>query len=106
MITIFVTIPIPKELTREQWLEGTKAIASRFQGVPGLVRKNFIFNREAALGGGVYTWDSRELAEKFHVAGGAWHKSLKDRFGIDPTLQYFDSPVIVDNSVGKIEISA
>ena len=103
--TAVVTVTIPADLTREQYLAGTKAIAPKFQGVPGLVRKNFIFSGEAGKAGGVYTWESREAGERFHAPGGPWHQSLVDRFGVSPTIQWFDTDVIVDNRAGQIEIT-
>jgi len=102
MITVLVTVKLPREMTREKWLENTKNVAARFQGVPGLARKNFIFNRDTGLGGGVYTWESLEIAEKFHA--GPWRENIIKMFGAEPQIQYFDSPVIVDNVVGKIEL--
>ena len=104
MITAFVTVKLPKELTREKWLENTTNIAARFQGVPGLARKNFIFNRDTGLGGGVYTWESREIAERFYA--GQWRENIVKMFGVEPQIQYFDSPVIVDNVAGKIELTS
>ncbi len=104
--TAVVTVTIPAELTREQYLAGTKAIAPRFQGVTGLIRKNFIFSRASGTAGGVYTWETREAGERFHAAGGPWHQSLVERFGVAPSIQWFDTDVIVDNSVGRIDITA
>lgn len=65
MHTAIVTIPLPPDLTLEQYAAYTGEIAARFQGVPGLVRKNFLFNREVGLGGGVYTWVDRALGSGF-----------------------------------------
>ncbi|MSQ20097.1 MAG: monooxygenase [Betaproteobacteria bacterium] len=104
--TAVVTIKVPADLTREQYLAGTKVIAPKFQGVPGLVRKNFIFSRESAQAGGVYTWETREAGERFHAKGGAWHTSLVERFGVAPTVQWFDTDLIVDNSVGRIDVAS
>jgi Putative mono-oxygenase ydhR len=106
MITAFVTVPLPPGLTRGEWHINTQVLAQRFQGVPGLIRKNFIFNRDTGLGGGVYTWESREIAEKFYAPGGAWHTSLTERFGAEPVIQWFDSPIIVDNKAGGIDVTA
>ena len=103
MITAFVTVKLPQELTREKWLESVTNIAARFQGVPGLARKNFIFNRDTGLGGGVYTWESREIAEAFYA--GPWRENIVRMFGVEPEIQYFDSPVIVDNIAGRIELT-
>jgi hypothetical protein len=34
---------------------------------------------------------------------GEWRKVIKERYGADPSVSYFDSPVIVDNAAGVIE---
>ncbi len=106
MLTLVVTVPLPAGLQRDEWLVGAQAIASRFRDVPGLLRKNFIFNRELGLGGGVYTWATREQAESFHAKDGPWHRSLLERFGAEPSIQIFDSPVIVDNELGRVDVAA
>ena len=61
MITAVVTIKLPEGLTRAQWLENTKAIAARFQTIPGLIRKQFLYS-DRGVGGGVYLWETREAA--------------------------------------------
>ena len=101
--TAVVTVKIPDQMTREQYFAGTKAIAPKFQGVPALIRKNFIFSKASGTAGGVYTWATREAGERFHAAGGPWHQSLVERFGVAPTIQWFDTDVIVDNEIGRID---
>jgi hypothetical protein len=101
--TAFVTVPTPENLTAEQYAAFTKTIAARFQGVPGLVRKNFIFSGESRQAGGVYTWETRAQGEAFYAPGGAWRENLKKAFGAEPTIQWFETPTIVDNKVGSIE---
>ena len=103
--TAVVTIKIPAELTREQYLAGAKTVAPKFQGVPELVRKNFIFSHASGTAGGVYTWASREAGERYHAEGGVWHQSLIDRFGVAPSVQWFDTDLIVDNRTGRIELA-
>lgn len=100
--TAVVTVNIPADLTGEQYAAFTKTIAARFQGVPGLVRKNFIFNRESGQAGGVYTWDSRAQGEAFYAPGGTWRENLKKAFGAEPSIQWFDTPTIVDNKLGEV----
>jgi hypothetical protein len=100
MHTAIVTIPLPPDLTLEQYAAYTSEIAARFQGVPGLVRKNFLFNREVGLGGGVYTWVNRAVGERFYA--GVWRENILAKFGVEPKIEWFDSPVIVDNESGKV----
>ena len=62
MITAVVTFKLPPGLTREQWQEHNKQVSTRFQNVPGPLRKQFLYN-ENGIGGGVYLWETREAAE-------------------------------------------
>jgi hypothetical protein len=100
-VTAVVTCKIAKPLSRAQVEETMRGAAPRFQGVPGLARKNFILNYEAGYGGGVYTWESREAGEKFYAGG--WRERLIATFGAEPQIQWFDSPVIVDNEQGVVK---
>lgn len=103
MITAVVTIKAPAGLTREQYAEDVKKIAENFRGVPGLIRKNFLFSEEG-IGGGVYTWETREAADALYA--GPWRDNIIDRFGVEPDIVFFDSPVIVDNEAGEIKIAS
>ena len=68
--------------------------------VPGLVRKYYLFNAEAATGGGIYLWKSREDAERTYTA--EWKRMIRERYGAEPRITYFDTPVVVDNATGEI----
>jgi len=59
MITAVVTFRLPLEMSREKWQENIKQVSTRFQNVPGLIRKQFLYN-EKGIGGGVYLWETRE----------------------------------------------
>jgi hypothetical protein len=104
MITAIVTAPVPAGWTRAQWLEHSRRIAPRFQSIPGLIRKQFLFSAEQGLGGGVYLWESREAAEACYA--GVWRENFKNAFGADPRIQFFDSSVVVDNVAHEIEVAA
>ena len=49
----------------------------------------------------MYLWKSREDAERLYSA--EWKESIQERFGSQPTVTYFESPVIVDNVAGSIQ---
>jgi hypothetical protein len=103
MITAVVTIKLPEGLTRAQWLENTKAIAARFQTIPGLIRKQFLYS-DRGVGGGVYLWETREAAETCYR--GPWRDNIRNMFGVEPEIAWFDSPVVVDNVSHEIKIAA
>ena len=71
MIIALVQFNLPKGVDRKKALEIFQAVAPKFQGMPGLIRKNFLFNGETGIGGGVYLWKDRETAEKVYAEGGA-----------------------------------
>lgn len=104
MITAIVKIKKPDELTLEQYKESVQKIAGNFQGVPSLIRKNFLFSSEEGCAGGVYTWESKEAAETFYA--GQWLDNIRNLFGVDPEITYFDTPLIVDNETGNINVAA
>jgi len=77
--------------------------AERFRGIPGLLRKYFIWGDEAKLAGGVYLWESRAAADAVHTP--EWAKFVKDTYGATPEVVFFEVPVVVDNQAGKIEVA-
>ena len=100
MITAVVQFPLPKGTTRSDATALFKRSAPKYRGVLGLVRKYYIFDEDAQIGGGVYLWESREAADKAYDS--EWRQMLADRYGAEPTITYFDTPTIVDNVVGEI----
>ena len=104
MITAVVTAPMPKGLTREQYLKNTTAIASRFQTIPGLIRKQFLFDDKKGIAGGVYLWETREQAETCYR--GVWRENFIRSMGSEPNIDFFESLVVVDNEIAKIKVAA
>ena len=104
MIIAVVQFNLPEGVDRAKALEIFQAVAPKFKGMPGLIRKNFLFNDEIGTGGGVYLWQDRETAEKVYAEGGAWREAIRSNYGVDPTITYYDSPVQVDNDAGEIRV--
>ncbi len=104
MITAIVTARLPAGLTLETYKENTTAIAGRFQTIPGLIRKQFLFSAEQGIGGGVYLWETREQADACYR--GVWRENFMKSFGVEPSIQFFDSPLVVDNEAAKIKVAA
>jgi hypothetical protein len=95
MITAVVRFKLPQGTTQQDAKALYEKSVPNYQGVPGLVRKYYLYG-EDQTGGGVYLWTDRPTAERFYSE--AWRNSIKQRFGNAPDIQFFDSPVIVDNS--------
>lgn len=96
MITAIVNFDLPEGMTGAQAKEMFEASAPRYETVPGLVRKYYLFDAESGTGGGVYLWQDRESADALYEGG--WRDTIRERFGSDPRIAWFDTPVIVDNT--------
>jgi hypothetical protein len=103
MITAVVTFKIPQGTTRAQWLEHIKSISMRFQDVPVLIRKQFLYSDEG-IAGGVYLWETREAAEALYA--GAWRENLRKIADADPDIAWYDTQIAVDNESHEIRIAA
>lgn len=99
-ITAIVKVRMATPMSLEAARQRMHSVAPLFVDVPGLVRKTFLLDHANGYGGGAYTWVSREVAEAFYA--GPWRKSILDTFGSEPEIQWFESPVIVDNEQGRI----
>jgi hypothetical protein len=106
MITAIVQFDLPAGTTREQAAALFRKSAPLYRDKPGLVRKYYLYRAEGGTvtGGGVYLWRSRAEAEQTYDA--AWRKMIAERYGNEPRIGYFETPVIVDNATGAIEEDA
>ncbi|MEJ2120050.1 MAG: monooxygenase [Alphaproteobacteria bacterium] len=98
MITAIVRFKMPEGTTLEEATKMFEASAPNYRGLDGLVRKYYLYG-EGAAAGGAYLWESREQAEKVYTA--EWKAMMKERYGMEPTVEFFDSPVIVDNTTSQ-----
>ncbi len=74
----------------------------RYQQVPGLLRKYYLLSDDGDTAGGVYLWESRADAEALYTD--EWKQMIKEKYGSEPVLSYFQSPVILDNQYGETHI--
>lgn len=99
MITALVQIKLSAPVTRDKAQEMFSGVAPNFRGVPGLIRKYFLRSEDGGTVGGVYLWKSRADADQFY--GGGFQQSILERYGAEPSVTYFESPVVVDNLTGE-----
>ena len=99
MITAVVQFKLPKGTSREDVFKAFKASSPNYQGLPGLIRKYYLYGDEG-VAGGAYLWESREAAEAVYTA--EWRKMVAERYGSDPIIAYFETPVVVDNVSGDV----
>lgn len=104
MITAIVRFKLPASVTLADAEQLFRGSAPKYVGLAGLVRKYYLFDAASRTGGGVYLWESRAAAEK--VYSPEWRRTIAERYGADPEISYFESPVIVDNATPNARIQA
>ena len=100
MITAFTTFTLPKPITREEARGIFLSTAPKYRGVKGLLRKIYVLSQDGGTAGGVYLWNSRSEAEAMYTE--SWRSFVREKYGTDPTVTYFESPVVVDNVTQQI----
>lgn len=100
MITAITTFRLPKAITRDAARKIFLSTAPTYQGVPGLVRKVYVLSQDGATAGGIYLWNSRAEADAMYTE--SWKAFVREKYGTDPSVMYFDSPVVVDNLTNEI----
>jgi hypothetical protein len=98
MITAVVRFKLPQGTTLADAKAAFERSAPIFRGAPGLIRKYFLYD-DGPTGGGVYLWESREAAERMY--NDAFKKRIADNYGTVPQIDYYETPVIVDNQLAE-----
>jgi hypothetical protein len=75
-------------------------VASHFKHPSGLLRKYFLISEDGKTGGGVYLWTSMEQARAF--SEGVLRVMIGEKFHLQPSIEYYDAPVVVDNITSEI----
>ena len=99
MITEIVLFDLPEGMTREQVADFFRRNAPKWRANPDLIRKNYLYDPAARRGGGAYLRPDIEAARRAHDA--AWCEMVRKTFGGEPVIQYFETPVLVDNARGE-----
>ena len=99
MITEIITFGIPDEMTRDDVLVNYRRSAPTWRATPDLIRKNYLYDEATRRAGGVYLWRTLEAARRTRDA--AWLERVRRTYGTEPTIQYFDTPLIADNALNE-----
>ncbi|KRB89972.1 hypothetical protein [Noviherbaspirillum sp. Root189] len=100
MIIVFTAFTLPKPITREEARSIFLSTAPTYRGVQGLYRKHYVLSQDGLTAGGVYLWNSRAEAEAMYTE--SWRSFVREKYGTDPTVSYFESPVVVDNLAQQV----
>ena len=100
MITEIVMFRLPEGMSRDDALAKYRLSIPIWQANPDLIRKAFLFDEASRQGGGVYLWKNVEAAKLAH--GAAFQNRIRSTFGAAPELQYFETPILIDNLVQQV----
>ena len=100
MITTITTFKLSTPFTREQAQRVFLSTAPKYQGAAGLFRKCYLLSDDGATAGGVYLWNSRQEAEAMFTQ--PWRTFVREKYGTEPTITYFETPVVVDNVTQQV----
>lgn len=104
MIVTIVTFNLAEPTTLAQMTRTFQSTAPKYQGLPGLLRKNYFVSEDGRRAGGIYVWNSRADADRVYTA--EWRKFVEGKYGVPPQIDYLHSPVMVDNREGTISVAA
>ncbi|WP_298111762.1 monooxygenase [Bradyrhizobium sp.] len=99
MITEIVTFDIPDGMTREEVVANYRRSAPSWRANPDLIRKNYLFDGQTRRAGGVYLWRSMDAARRARDT--AWLDRVRSTYRSEPTVQYFETPLVADNALGQ-----
>ena len=99
MISELVMFDLPAAMTREQVVQGMREVAPSWRRNPDLIRKTFLYDAAHSRTGALYLWKTRAAAVRAH--DDAWRQRVRNQYGSEPTLQYFETPLVVDNLLGQ-----
>jgi hypothetical protein len=104
MIIAIVTFRLREPTTLTEIAKTFRATAPKYQGVAGLLRKNYWLSEDGRRAGGIYVWASRADAD--HLYTPEWKAFVAGKYGVEPIIEYLHSPVMVDNREGSITAAA
>ena len=98
MVTEIVTFKLPPGMSRAEVFARYETTAPKWQANPDLIRKNYLYDPEQGVAGGVYLWRERAQADKWH--GAEFRAMIRQMWGTEPHSQFFETPIVVDNVAG------
>ena len=100
MSSEIVLFRLPEGMSREDAMAKYRLRVPMWQANPDLIDKAFLFDEASRRGGGVYLWKNIEAAKKAH--GPAFQEGIQYIFGAKPEFQYFEAPIVIDNSAKEV----
>ena len=100
MITVILNFKIPDGMSRSEIISKFEQTVQKWSDNQDLVRKNYLIDLDSGIAGGIFLWKERVHAKIW--LGAEFRKMVKDNYGEEPTFQFFETPIVVDNIAGDI----
>jgi hypothetical protein len=104
MITEIVLWRLPDGMSKEDIVTKFRASVPTWQAKSDLIHKAFLFDEQSGRVGGVYLWKNIEAAKEAH--GPDFQDRIRSTFGAAPEFQYFETPIVIDNSAKQVVAAA
>jgi len=101
MFTVIAYFKLPEGMTREEIIFKFEQTTQKWRDNQDLIRKDYLIDLDRGIAGGVYLWKEKMHAEIW--LGAEFRKMVKDKYGEEPTLQFFETPIVLDNITGSIK---
>ncbi len=96
MIIAVVRFTMPAPLSVAEASSAFTTSAPSYQTVEGLRHKHYLLSDDGLVAGGVYEWETSSAAESMFTD--EWRQRIVAKYGSEPTVEYFSSPVQVNPS--------
>ena len=100
MISAIVRFKLPDSPSLERVKPLFESTAPRYRGMAGLIRKYYLYDPATGVAGGCYLFENRADAET--AFNDEWRALIADKYGAEPQIGFFETPVVVDNATEKI----
>ena len=100
MIAVICEFGLPSSFTPQKARAVFRDSTSKFEEMPGLIRKYFLLSEDGKAAASVYLWETRTLAKAFFT--GESKVFMAGKYGHRPTVTFFERPIGVDNHTGEV----
>ena len=94
-----ITFQLPEGMPRDDVIKNYEDTTDKWRNINEFIRKIYIYDGEARLGGGIYHWKTVAAADQWHSA--EWRKFVKELYGSHPAVRRFEVPIVADNELDQ-----
>lgn len=94
------TYAVPSSLDETAIRRQFDAVADRYIGISGLVRKYFGLSDDGRSVVGIYLWTSKEAADAFYTPD--WIAGVTERWGAAPQRGDWIVPIVAESAEGRV----